>query len=500
MFEERAHKNILTLSRAKLKLGLGASFFILGMGLYLILISEYVSVSAGLIVLFNFFPVYLATKLVKSFVLRGLVGIAFFTQMISVPLFVINRDDYRTTGWNAVKDFAFTFAEFVPIYSELAFFLVVVVCSVGLFINIFRFPKLRRIQSPGGSDSGRTATTKAGYYLLLLILSLILITPLNLWMFSNGISLVGVEPPRLPFRLSGILHYFTSLVVPVVLASIYTKTSRSYTPAALLMLYAFVLGATQVSRSALLFVMLPILYCAVVDRKYVLLSISAIFSLAAVQLVTLLRNVVYVVTMGKAGAGSEDGLMMILGKMVNEGLDNFSIADTFTLIVDRIEGAQQIVLASKFNADAIGGVAAAFKWFNFNPWNVFDADTYHLELIGITLPEGFVSGGGGLLSKALLVTHSQPLFIAAFAINVAAYILVGEWIARSICLKYAVPAYYYIVGGLYVLFFYIGSGSLVFFGVLSFLVLIALMPKMTIRGFGGKKRIERHSPDRVSHT
>ena len=500
MLEERAHKNTLTLSGAKLKLGLATSFFTLGIGLYLFLIDEYVAVSAGLFVLLTFSPVYLATKLVKSFVLRGLIGIAFVTQMISVPLFVIRRDNYTTTGWNAVKDFAFTFAEIFNIYSELAFFLVVVVCIVGLFINIFKFQKIRSRQSSGGSASRRTATTKAGYYLMLLIISLILITPLNMWMFSNGISLVGVEPPQLPFRLSGILHYFTSLVVPVVLAAIYTETSRSYTPAVLLMLYAFVLGATQVSRSALLFVMLPILYCAVVDRKYVLLSISAIFALIAVQLVTLLRNVVYALTMGKVGADSEDGLMMTLDKMVNEGFDGFSIADTFTLIVDRIEGAQQIVLASKFNADAIGGVAAAFKWFNFNPWNVFDANTYHLELIGITLPEGFVSGGGGLLSKALLVTQSQPLFIAAFAINVAAYILVGEWIARSICLKYAVPAYYYIVGGLYVLFFYIGSGSFVFFGVLSFLVLIALMPKMSVRGFSGKKKLSRHSSDLVSHS
>lgn len=422
-----------------------------------------------------------------------LIGIALVTQMVSVPVFIISRDTYTTSGWTAVKDFTFTVAEFVPIYSELAFFLVVVVCCVALFINIFRFPKLRPSQNVGSFASKPSATTNTGYYLFLLILVLSLIAPLNLWMFNNGISLTGVDPPRLPFRLSGILHYLTSLVVPVVLAVIYAKTSRSYVPAIFLMIYAFVLGATQVSKGTLLLVMLPILYCAVVDRKYLLLSISAIFTLVAVQLVSLLRNVVYVVIAGKSGADSVDGLMLTLDKMVSAGFDNFSIANTFSLIVDRIEGAQHIILASKFNADAIGGVAAAFQWFNFNPWNVFDADNYHIELIGITLPEGFVSGGGGLLSKALLVTQSEPLYIAAFAINVAAYVLIGEWIARSVSLKYAVPTYYYIVGGLYILFFYVGSGSKVFFGILSVLILIVLLPKMSARSFCRKKKLDQCS-------
>ncbi|MBI5890594.1 MAG: hypothetical protein HZB47_07940 [Nitrosomonadales bacterium] len=489
------------MSRTKLTLGLVALLFVCVIGLFLLLIGESVAVSAALLVLLSFLPVYLVAKWVNSFVLKALIGIALVTQTISVPLFVIHRDAYASTGWNAVKDFTFTFGEFVPMYTELAFFLIVVVSCVALFINVFKFPKLRLDQSAASPVLKPATTTKGiGYYLFLLILALILMTPLNLWMFSNGISLTGVEPPRLPFRLSGILHYLTSLVVPVVLAAIYAKTSRSYSPAIFLMLYAFVLGATQVSKGALLLVMLPILYFAVVDRRYVLLSLSAAFTLVAVQLVILLRNVVYVVTAGKSGADSEGGLMMTLDKMVNEGFDNFSITDTFLLIVDRIEGAQQIILASKFNADAIGGVTAAFQWFNFNPWNVFDANTYHMELIGITLPEGFVAGGGGLLSKALLVTQSEPLFIAAFAINVAAYILIGEWIARSICIKYAVPTYYYIVGGVYVLFFYVGSGTLVFLAVLSFLIFIVLMPKMSVRGFGGKKEIEQHTAGPVSNS
>ncbi|MHB1620729.1 MAG: hypothetical protein ACYCTY_12235 [Sulfuricella sp.] len=480
------NNSFLSVRRSHLQFGVAALVLIIGISLYLLLIGEFVAVAAGLFVMVALLPVYLASKFVKSTLLHMLIGIAVVTQIISVPLFVIGRDTYTTTGWTAVKDFSFTVSEFVSIYSLLAFFLVVVVCSVAFFIKIFKFSQLPSGQGVDNSPLKPTTKPNTRYYLILLIVALLLIVPLNLWMFSNGISLAGVDPPRLPFRLSGILHYLTSLVVPLVLAVLYAKTSRAYVPAIILMAYAFLLGASQVSKGALLLVMLPILYCAIVDKKYVLLSISSIFTLVAVQLVILLRNVVYVVTAGKSGADSVSGLMMALDRVLNAGFENFSIANTFALIVDRVDGAQQIVLASKFNAEAIGGVISAFQWFNYNPWNVFDADTYHLELIGITLPQGFVAGGGGLLSKSLLVTQSQPLYIAIFALNVAAFILLGEWIARSISVKYANLSYYYLVGGLYVVFFYVDSGSMVFFGVLTFLIFIVLMPRFSKRWLVGK--------------
>ncbi len=478
------------MKRSHLQLAIAALFLLFGFSFYLFWLGEYVAVVAALFVIAVFLPVFFVATLVKSALLQILIGIACITQIISVPLFVISRDKYTTIGWNAVKDFSFTVYEFIPIYSSLAFFLVAVVCCVGLLIKIFGLPQLPSIQ--GGTYSAPKLTKKrnTNYYLFVLIAVLFALTPLNLWMFSNGISLTGVEPPRLPFRLSGILHYLTTFVTPLVLAVLYAKTSRAYTPAIILMAYAFLLGASHISKSALLLVMLPVFYCAISDRKYVLLGISAFFTLTALQIINLLRGVVYVVVAGKSGADTVGGLTMALDRLFEAGLEDFSIANTFAMLVGRIEGAQDMVLASKFNVDAIGGVVSAFQWFNFNPWNVFDADTYHLEWIGISLPEGFVAGGGGLLSKALLVTQSQPLYLALFALNIAAFILLGEWFARSISVKYAIPAYYYIIGWLYIVFFYIGSGSMVFFGVLTFLMLIVVTPKFSIKMLIGSRKAE----------
>ena len=86
-------------------------------------------------------------------------------------------------------------------------------------------------------------------------------------MFQNGISIVGVEPPRLPFKLSGILHYFTKYVVPLTLGYLYYRSPRNLPTALLLLGYGLLLGLTSVSRSALVLVLLPVLGLAWIDRR-----------------------------------------------------------------------------------------------------------------------------------------------------------------------------------------------------------------------------------------
>lgn len=479
------------MSRTHLKFGVAVLTFIVGVSLYLLSIGENVAVVAGLFVIAAFLPIFLASRFVKSTLLQMVIGISVFTQIIHVPMFIVRKNSYSDYGWNGVKDFSFTVPEFVQIYTLLAFFLIVVVCYVAIFIKIFRFPQLPLTQSVEGFTPKLKTTRKNRNYLILLTALILLISNLNLWMFSNGISLTGIDPPQLPFRIVGILHYLTTFIVPLVLAVIYSKTTRAFVPAIILMAYAFLLGATQTSKGAVLIVMLPILYCAIKDKKYILLSVSGIFALAAVQIIVLLRGVVFSVVANKGSAESGDGLLSAIGRLLDVGVTNFSFIDIFEMLINRIEGAQSIVLSYKFNVDAVGGVFESFKWFYYDQWNVMDADSYHIEYIGIALPEGFVDMASSLLAKSLWMTHSQPLYIAIFAINVAIFILLGEWIARTISVKYAAREYYFIVGLIYVLFFYTGSGSTLFLGLLAMLMLIAAMPRLSKKWLTGKLKFLR---------
>jgi len=477
--------NKLYARRSHVQIAGAALLLLCGISAYLLSIGELIAVVAWWFVIGILLPILLLSRLVKSFVLHIVIGIAFVTQIVSVPLFVINRDSYAYSGWNAVKDFSFTVSEFVQIYSLIALFLVVVVFCVVFLLKVLRLPQfsigpdMKKSTLPFAPQRKKRRTDS---YLILLIVAILLLLPLNLWMFRNGISLVGVEPPRLPYRLSGILHYFAKYVVPAALVVIYAKTSRSYVPACILLVYAFLLGASQISRSLVVFLILPVVYFAFLDRRHVLISLSVIYGLASIQLVSLLRNVVYLVSDSLAGGESAVGLVESFRGLIEFHLEHFSIGNTFVSMMDRLDGVQSIVLAYQFNADAVGGVMASFQRFFYQGWVPIDMDAYHLEWIGTTLPKGFVSAGGGLLSVSLVIAQSQPLYIALFAAIVAVFIVFGEGVARAIRIKYKVPIYYYVVGGIYTLFFYIGPGTLVFFGILTILIIVMVMPRYS-KGF-----------------
>ncbi len=466
-----------------------------GVIIYLLLIDEDVAVVSGLLVAVAFLPIFLTSRFVNSIVLQMVVGLAVFTQIIHVPMFVIRKDSYSVYGWNGIKDFLFSVPEFAQIYSLLAFFLVVVVCYVAICMKFFRFPHLPLTQSAESITPKPSTKRSKRNYLILSIVLILLISNLNLWMFSRGISLTGINSPPLPFKLVGILHYLTVFIVPLVLAELYSKTTRSYVPAIILMSYALLLGATQVSKSALLIVMMPILYCAIKDRKYVLFCISSVFTLIAVQIVTLLRGVVFYVESNTGSAELGGGLIAAAGRLLDVGEENFSLFDTFEMLVNRIGGAQSIVLSFKFNVDAVGGVFNSFKWFYYDQWNVMDADSYHIEYMGMALPDGFVNIASGLLAKSLWMTHAQPLYIAIFAINVAVFILLGEWLARAISRKYMAREYYFVIGIIYALFFYTGSGSIVLLGLLAVLMILALMPRFSKKWLYKKLKYLRVMPE-----
>ncbi len=486
------NKNPLYPGRVNLKLCLFALIIISGVSLYLISIGEDVAAASGLLVIVAFLPIFLVSRFVDSTVLQMVVGISVFTQVIHVPMFIVRKNSYSDYGWNGVRDFSFTISEFVQIYSLLALFLAVLVFYVALSIGIFKFPRLPSTKNKERLTPKLTTNRYNRHNLILMSGLILFVSNLNLWMFSQGISMTGIEPPPLPFRLVGILHYLTLFIVPLVLGVLYSRTTRSYLPALILMLYALLLGATQTSKGGVLIVMLPILYCAIKDRKYILLGISSVFALTAVQLVTLLRGVVFSVVSNKGTAESGEGLISAIGRLLDAGVTNFSFFDIFEMLINRIEGAQSIVLSYKFNVNAVGGVFESFKWFYYDQWNVMDADSYHIEYMGMALPEGFVNMASSLLAKSLWMTQGQPLYIAIFAINVAFFILLGEWIARAISMKYEAREYYFIISLVYVLFFYTGSGSKLFLIILAALAIIAFIPRLSKRWLYGKLRVLRN--------
>lgn len=420
-------------------------------------------------------PAMVLSLLLRSLVLRLFVGVFLFTQFIGVPWFVVNRERYTYSGWTAVKNFSFTFFEFIKIYTPLAVFLLFVVLFFALFSKFVRMPNIavieaakRRVRSiiyPGYRKS------LVNSYFVAMVVVIALLIPLNLWMFQNGISLVGITPPSLPFRLSGILHYFTKYVAPLLLFYIYLRTSRTFLPAAILSFYALVLGASQISRFTTVVMLAPVLFCAFRDQNRKLFFIALIWGLLCFQLVTLMRNVVYDVDL------SSGLVARFLELFYAVQWDDFSLWYILFDICGRIESPQGIVLAHQFNPDAMGGLFVMWAHFFYQGSVPFDHEDYHLEWIEAVLPPEFVSGGG-FLSYVLIMTQSQLHLIGLLAAVVASYLLFGEWIARRIAKKYRSEILYTFLSGLYMVSFIIGVGTVVFWSVVLFLLIFLFWPKV----------------------
>ena len=469
-------------------------FLICALSSYMIYSGEATAVAAWWLVIVMLFPIVILSMSCDSIVLRMFISVAFLTQFVSMPLFMANRELYTYYGGRAVKGFTFTIHEILSIYFLIAIFLILVVGFSKIFITLLPTSKIYINRNYKGNQyylPPQQNRHNRSMYLILMIIVILAILPLNLWMFSNGVSLLGVRPPVLPFRLSGILHYLTKYIVPMTLAIIYSRTSRSYAPACILAAYAFVLGASQISRFSMIIMLFPVLLFAYMDRRKIIFGLNGIIALASFHIISLLRNVVYVITQGISGADSSEGLFAKILYVFKYQTENYSILSFFPDILHRVDGVQYIVLGYQFNPEAVGGTIAAIQRFLYQGWVPLDINAYHVAFLGTTLPEGFASVGG-FLSTVLMMTNSKVHIIFLVSIMVAAFVAIGEGIARNMSRKFFSRPIYFIIGFIFTILFYTSMGTVPFWGMFAVLVVLCVTPRVKFKMNNSKSENKNH--------
>ena len=68
----------------------------------------------GLLLMFSFL-LYLAAKIQNNVLTTGIL-LAAIANVIGTPIFVLNKENYTYSGWNAVKNFDFSIFSFLNIY------------------------------------------------------------------------------------------------------------------------------------------------------------------------------------------------------------------------------------------------------------------------------------------------------------------------------------------------------------------------------------------------
>src|SRR5260221_821142 len=425
----------------------GAAVVLVSLGLAVA--SEWDAMLAWWIAIALLLPPLLWALKTQHVTLITICAITFATQFTTVPFFYVNRDNFH---WGHVKPFGFTAWEAFPILAKVALFLV----ALAAFFNWF-YPirivggSLRKLRSTRIVLDGKNTDLRfelaprqnSVLYVTLILFIVVALVQFILWMFSKGISIVGVEPPNLPYRLSGILHYFTHYIVPLLLAYLYWKTKRNAFPMLVLLAYAWVLGLSSTSRSALVLVMLPVLAFAWLDQRFFMLLLAGVGTLAGFQIVTLARGFIQIIAFGEVGVVTDIGIGTIVLDIISDPdspLRRFDFAlQVFIAVFSRVDGFENLVMSQHYDPYQVVGPFGFMLRMISRGLAPMDIDAHHLQWQGNTLPEGWFNGGA-LLSKAVIVGNAGIWWIVMGAAGAALTLGVLEKSTARLWLLFTPPA------------------------------------------------------------
>lgn len=371
---------------------------------------------------------------------------AFVTQAVTMPYFYLFPDKYQ---FQIHRPFYYTGLESLQIFYKVGIFLLVFLFIAGILTRILKksiqdhhlIRLVANIHQVPTSDNlfatEKISLTTSLISTGLIILIVLLMIPLNNWMFHMGIGLTGVLPPELPYRLSGILTYLAKLVIPALLVFLYLRTRRrSFLLVVVLGLYSAFLGVSTVSRSAALMVVLAPLAFSLLDRRWPLFIVAGVLATVSLSLTTYSRNIVYLVLFGSSGSVTGLDVIGVLLKTARDIIDWDQLWLIIPSIIGRFESFEQLWRVSFVNPEILGGGWAIIT--KSVDWRLIDLghDAIHLEVLGYTVPEGFYMGLGGVLEYMLAAVNQSIFFYIPFAIVAASLLILQETALRVIGNRY----------------------------------------------------------------
>lgn len=382
--------------------------------------------------------------------LKTICGISFITQSVTLPFFYLYRNDF---AFQRVKPFCFTASEAFPMLAKVSLF---------LFSMLLFFKLIYPLSLFGGSPRKTTYTNlqvvgdknlipkysvfdvshnrKPRQFSLLIILLIALLTPINLWSFSQGIGLTGVAPPALPYRLSGILFYLTKYITPALINYFYFKTKRGWPLMSLVLAYACLLGLSSVSRGAVLFVMFPVLTLAWLDKRKIMFGVAFIGTIIGIEVATAARSYVYIVTANKSEADTSISIYKVIFNVFTDPGSAFLDLDFLPKLVSgilgRIESFDNLVMAQYYDPNAVIGAWGFILRLIGLRGSDFDINAHMIQWQGNVLPEGFYNGGA-LLSNAVIVGNAHLGWTVLSAMVTAVFLVLLEKSSDRIARKYA---------------------------------------------------------------
>lgn len=259
------------------------------------------------------------------------------------------------------------------------------------------------------------------YRLLTIINLTIALIILRIFMFYMSIGITGVAPPLLPFKISGILTYLASIVIPVAIfyVFIFSRHIKSAFVAIYIQIVMILCSCLAASRS-LIFISGIILFLIQFRlKKFILAFILLYISIIGFHLSTEMRDLIYQYDYN--GVYVEPSLFNFYD-LYNKIYD-FNFFNNLKSIINRFSGLDNLYNSVNYNVNIVENpynYVSRLIYINYNISPPFG--NHNIQWFGYEIPGGLYDGPTQLNASIVLFNHITIFLLYGFVISLNFFI------------------------------------------------------------------------------
>lgn len=357
----------------------------------------------------------------RSYTVVVFAALGFISGCLTPITFFYEKEKYTFGGFSAVKSFVFSADSFVVIYAGL-------ILSYFITLTVATFGRKVKVPSANITIKKMIRENKVNNYkfALILYIAIAVFVLINIVMYELGVGITGIEPPRLPFKISGILYYLSRFIFPLLVTLILSKIKPNIHHFGIVIIYALFASITSVSRANLVLMFLPVIIIGYLKGKKILLLFSIISMFTIYPFVGYARNFVFDVENGVSVKNKDYTLVQVFYNTFSghEAALGGAVEGAMALL-ERIGGGQDVALAAQYDSNLVGGPFREFiRLYIYDFYG--DAKDSQREMYNFKFEtRGYSPGDGGYFAHILMVSRGALPILIPLSIFLGLILRVG---------------------------------------------------------------------------
>ena len=416
-------------------------------------------------------------KKINSFSIRSFFKFSFLFILIGIISFYSYPEHYK---YQNLREFFFKGTEVIEVIIPIAlFFFGLTVFTIILkkfFINN-PINKKNLINNVSSLDN-----INSKFILYILVFIILLALPINFFAFYNGIGLTGSTPPNLPFKLTGIIVYFTKFLIPLLLGFFYIQKKNFFLLNFLLVtIYLLFINATTSSKGPLTIFFVIIIFYHFMNKNYLYVFFSIIVICIGFEVATFFRTITMQVQDGFSIAANTNYNIFETFIIFLNDFQNIEILKLLDNVTSRFLSFKGLVLSTVVDPNNFGGAFNVFLHTIDIRLGNLDGQLLQQEVIGYIPPTGHYNSPSDFFSFLIWSTNISFFYYFLFIIYAYLYLVIQENIIIRIGEKYSISSIYLkTIIYLMTLGFISGPSYHILNNIFILLLLFSIIPKIRL--------------------